>query len=163
MGRGQSLAADVISGVVSTGLPWLIAQDVLYIGEDMALRETAINKARSWLQLAASKISSEYLVLLDSDVVILDAGVIERMVEWLQHNPDTLSVVVDTKDLEWTQGQIETSPKWGHKCCAFGVMRTADYLAMHLSGTMCQCATIEAMGDIHIIPGHYATEIQRRR
>lgn len=144
---GQILHPEVIKGVADTGLPWLISTSPNQLS--IYCTEAEINLNRHKLQMEAWKLEWEYVVLLDSDVV-MPLGAIVDMRDAL--TDDLVTVAIDTKGHDW-----------GHVITACAMMRRKDFERLrYLDGDICECACkkIARLGKIKYV-GPSAYEVNR--
>lgn len=115
-------------------------------------REISINYNRHNLQLQMQNYSDEYILLMDSDVVMTDVNTVREMVSYLDNNESVGCVAVDTK------GNISN-----HVTCALALIRNIHYRKVKFlsAPTICQCSLIGMICNSVYLEGISAYEIER--
>lgn len=139
---GQTLAHEVIQGVASLGIPWLINSNPASLSN--VPREVNINANRAQLQQEARKQGLkpyDLVLLLDSDVVI-DKPIFDRLKSSL--TGEFVCTSVDTKGM-----------KFDHTITACALMEWQYYELIRYwdKPTECQCLKIANLGKILQIDG----------
>lgn len=146
---GQTLHPKVCAGVASLGAPWLVVSlDSAYPGYE---REMSINFTRARLHGEAIKYldNVQYVLLLDSDVVIPYPSAITEMKVMLADG--YTAACLKTKESDHVLG-----------ACA---LVRADFYRTHLGPTdkpwECQCRRLARLGRVGYVDGFEGYEIPR--
>lgn len=146
---GEVIHQAVIQGVSQIGAPWLIvSSQPAFPGYE---RELSINHTRALLHAEAVKHLDwvDYVLLLDSDVVIQDKDAIVKLKQALESG--LLAACVKTKNSDHVLG-----------ACA---LVRASFYKDHLGPTdrpfECQCRRLARFGKSAYVPGIAAYEIPR--
>lgn len=152
---GQKLDSRVLAGIVNqtVSIELFVSTNKPIINAPN--REYSINYNRHELQqFVPTDCTDNYIMLMDSDVVIEDTDAIEKLVSYLDNNPEINCVSIDTKNIG-----IDIN----HVLCACSLIRrscykTIDYL---MFPHICQCLVIKQMFGNICIPDIKACEIER--
>ena len=143
----QKIKREVLSGIVSQTVLLDVHVHAMAPICSADVREISININRNQLRGNIGHIDEEFVLLLDSDVVMTDPSSVESMVDYLTGNPDIGCVAIDTKG-----GNCDPT----HVITACAVIRTKDYIRVNYlsSATQCQCMLIS-----NVTKSRYLTNI----
>ena len=144
MRSGESLHSDVMRGLAMQTIPinvYIITNDPL----TCVSREVSINYNRHLLQSIARKDAhnSEYVLLIDSDVVLTSSDVVERLIDRLVSKTDLVAACACTKPDGYSD----------HVVTSCAVMRRSvwDVVRYMDRPDVCQCLKIAALGGVEYV------------
>ena len=147
---GHIINSEVLKGIALQTIPLSLLVSPSDPVHNEHTRECSINKSRNELQRVASNIQDEFVLLLDSDVVMNDPQTVEKMVNYMD---DSFGCVcVQTKDT------ID-----GHIIAACALIRTSVYKQLDYSSSpsVCQCSIIAMRCNTVYVPDVKAYEIDK--
>lgn len=118
-------------------------------------RERNINASRQLLHDRLHSRNESYILLLDSDVVLSESTMVEKMVSYLDDpcNHDVGCVAIDTKGREQNPNHI---------ICACALVRMSIYTKLHYASKIdCQCTLIRQLCKVVYLPDVYTFEVPR--
>lgn len=145
---GHIVHNEVLKGIASQTIPLNLFLNPTHAVHNEKVRECSINKSRNELQRIASKLEDEFVLLLDSDVVMNDPKTVESTIAYMTDGIGC--VCVQTKD------KLD-----GHVVAACALIRMSVYKALDYSSTpsICQCSLIALNCNSVYVPNVLAYEV----
>lgn len=146
---GQAISKLVLSCLYSQ----TTTGDLVVNSEDeiiSATREISINFNRHKIQSIIRRLPCEYVLLLDSDVLMLSNNIVERFIEELE------------KDSELNAISVETQKNSLHTMASCAMMRWQNYDSINFlyNPEKCQCLKIAELGKIKYLESANACELR---
>lgn len=148
---GHTIHPEVLRGLTSQTVPI----ELLCVSSDpvpRCPREISINLNRHTMQ-GLVPTDTEYVLLMDSDVVIESSETVETLIDYLATHLDVGCVAVDTKNT----GNNDST----HVITALALIRYSDYIKIDYYSALCQCLQIGMRMPVVLHPTLRAYEVER--